>query len=225
MRVAIVDDDEISQRGLASILADTAGVDVTAVMTHADARQSEGRWEDVEVVVVDAADERDPLDQFPGVAVVEQVRRRRSAAQTTVLVLTGHFFDPALRRRMREAGADFLYHRGDLVSADALRQAVIHPAQLRPLEVPGDLDELVRHGVSGATRVNLAVNFAAERALVGGSGGSRAQSRARREFNQVARLSPMNRDGLPPNRDQTEPSRVQIHRFLQWATRIKGRPR
>jgi hypothetical protein len=72
------------------------------------------------VVVVDAADERREDDQFPGVGVIEQIRKTPSSTETTILVLTGHYFHPALRRRMREAQADFFYHRSELQSAAAL---------------------------------------------------------------------------------------------------------
>jgi hypothetical protein len=74
-------------------------------MDHDQALASAGWWE-VDVVVVDAADDRRDDDHFPGVEVVEIVRRHRSVHLTTIIVITGHFFDDAVRTRIREAKAD-----------------------------------------------------------------------------------------------------------------------
>ena len=228
-RVILVDDDDIARHGMATLLHGTDGIEVVGSFSHSEALQVGASWAEADVVVVDAADEQSSFDQFPGVAVVEALRSHRGRSETTVIVVTGHFFDPALRRRMREAAADFFYHRSDLRSAGALRGAVLRPA--RQYEVSAsddldDLDDLVRHGVSRATRVNEAVRFAGQHGLSGlpapRGERSRAWLRRRQEFNRVARLSPMNRTGLPPDRDQHEPSLVQIDRFLRWATRVKS---
>jgi CheY-like chemotaxis protein len=224
-RVVVVDDDAINRRGIASLLAEDPSVDVVACLTHTEALERPERWDSVDVVLVDAADERNRDDHFPGVAVVEAVRRRRPRPRIVILVVTGHFFDDAVRRRMREAQADFYYHRADLADASALRDAVLHPDTHR--RVPGPLrpEALFAHGVTGDTRVNRAVDYAREHGLAPGQGDDgrprRAWQRLRREFNREARLSPVTVDGRPPERAQSLPSRRQMARFLAWAMRVK----
>jgi CheY-like chemotaxis protein len=221
----IVDDDDINRRGIASLLAEHPGIEVADSVTHAGALARRELWDGVDVVVVDAADERNRDDHFPGVAVVEAVRRRRSRQETVVVVVTGHFFDDAVRRRMREAHADFYYHRAELGDAAALRDAVLHPDTHRRVPGPGEPEALFSQGVTEETRVNRAVAYATEHrlesAMGDGARSRRAWLRARREFNREARLSPVTVDGRPPDRSQALPSRPQIARFLAWATRIK----
>jgi hypothetical protein len=82
----------------------------------------------------------------------------------------------------------------------------------------------LRIGVTDATQVNSALRYAERVSLSETLSRSRSRSRAwfqqRKKFNEIARLSPVNRDGLPPDREQREPSLTQIERFLRWATRI-----
>jgi DNA-binding NarL/FixJ family response regulator len=230
LRVVIVDDDDINRRGMASLLAEDAGIEVAASVTHAEALGRPELWDGVDVVVVDAADERNPDDHFPGVAVVEEVRRRRPRGRCRIVVITGHFFDDAVRRRMREAEADFYYHRSDVGDAGSLRDAVLRPDAQRRVPEPVDQAELFNQGVTDETRVNRAVAYAAEHelqtAMTGQGRPRRAWERLRREFNREARLSPATTDGRLPDRNQAAPSRPQILRFLAWATRVKrsGRP-
>lgn len=225
-RVVIVDDDEISRRGMAEVLADRPEIEVTGTLTHGEALQYGERWDEVDVAVVDAADDTEEADQFPGVAVVECIRRRRSREQCTVIVVTGHFFDDAVRRRMREACADLFYHRSELRLGLALQEAVLHPDRMsHDVPAPHDHEGVFRLGLTSSSRVNDAVAYASEHglneALGRRSGRSRAWGHQRKAFNDRARLSPINADGRPPERDQREPSLPQIERFLRWATRVK----
>lgn len=212
---------------MSSLLGEHACIAVVAGLTHAEALARPDVWDGVDVVLVDAADERNSHDHFPGVMVVEAVRRRRTRQQTLVVVITGHFFDDAVRRRMREAQADFYYHRADLADAGALRDAVLRPDAHRRVPGPLDPDALFSHGVTGETRVNRAVTYAREQeleaALADATRPRRSWLRLRREFNREARLSPVTVDGRPPDRAQPLPSRPQISRFLAWATRVKRR--
>lgn len=225
-RVVIVDDDDISRRGLAELLGDRPEIDVVAALTHDQARAWQEQWDGVDVLVVDAADDRCQLDQFPGVAVVEAVRRRRRPDQTVVIVVTGHFFNDAVRRRMREARADFFYHRSELVAAERLYQAVLFPERAgRAVPDPADPEASFRLGVTGATRVNRAVAHATDQGLMAALAERcglrrRIWQHRRRDFNAQARLNPANADGRPPERAQSDPSLPQIERFLRWATRI-----
>ncbi|WP_219465787.1 hypothetical protein [Nonomuraea rhizosphaerae] len=224
-RVVVVDDDDISRTGIVALLSGTPGVEVVAGLGHEAALTRP--WDDVDVVLVDAADERRPDDHFPGVAVVESVRRTRSRRQTTVIVLTGHFLDGAVRRRMREARADYFYHRSQLGDAGRLRAAVLRPEGGVP--GPADPEEEIRHGVSAASHVNAAVAHALaedlpRRLRERARPRSRAWGRVRERFNRRAGLAVMTSDGRAPDREQSLPSLPQIARFLAWATRVKTPP-
>lgn len=219
--MVVVDDDDITRAGIVAILTGTPGLRVLAGLDHRTAAAWPS-WDEVDVALVDAADERRADDQFPGVAVVQAVRLVNERA--TVIVLTGHFLDGAVRRRMREARADYFYHRSQLGDAARLRAAVLDPSSVVP--DPLDPEEEIRHGVSAGSRVNAAVAHALaenlpERLRERANPRSRAWERLRREFNRHARLAAMTSDGRVPDRPQELPSLPQIARFLAWATRVK----
>lgn len=223
-RVVVVDDDDIQRRGMAEYLADRAELDVVGTLEHGEALGWDLQWNGIDVAVIDAADPDQTVDQFPGVAVADHIRRRRTPGQTKIIIVTGHFFDDALRRRMREAGADYFFHRAELRKRDALYEAILHPEHLG-IGVPThqDPDALIRLGIGKGSRVNDAVSFVRSNpARPAGSHRSRAWTTYRRAFNAVARLQPMNSDGTPPDRDQDNPSLTQIERFVKWATQIKN---
>ncbi len=225
VRVAVVDDDEVSRRGLVELLNEQAEVEVVG-LTHVTAVTWTEEWDGMDVAIVDACDERRTDDQFPGVAVVEAIRRRRGADRTRVIVRTGQFFDDAVRHRMREARADYFFHRSELRDVESLRDVVLHPERFRP-GVPDIArpDAVLRLGVGPSTRVNSAVTAAVENGMIELAPGrpvrSRSLARRRHRFNETARLFPLNSDGTVPDRNQTDPSMPQIARFLQWATRSK----
>ena len=229
-RVVIVDDDDISRRGFAELLADRPELEVIGMLDHREAvGWGASEWSSVDVALVDAADEREDADHFPGVGVVEAIRAARTPDETIVVVVTGHFFDDALRTRMREAGADFFYHRSQFSDVDRLYQVLLHPeAERAPVPPPMDTEALFRVGVTPGTRINDAIRMAGSLASPTtpgelGSRRSRAWLRYRATFNEVARLNPVNADGTVPEREQRDPSLPQIERFLQWATRAKPR--
>jgi CheY-like chemotaxis protein len=225
-RTVVVDDDDLSRRGIVALLASDGRFEVTADFTHDVALASPG-WEVADLVVVDAADTRREDDHFIGVQVVERVRATRPSEATTVVVITGHFFDDALRWRMREAGADLFFYRRDVQDANVLLGLLADPDH--PLSgVPDtqDPEAVFRHGVTRATRVNDAVDFARDRGWLAGELArpgrrSRSWDRVRGSFARTSRLNAVNTDGTPPDRDQDEPSRPQIARFLDWATKAK----
>ena len=225
-RVAVVDDDDVNRRGLVGLLDDQVGIDVVAALTHDQALGWSEEWDRVDVAIVDACDERQPVDHFPGVAVVRGIRRRRTSEQTTVIVRTGQFFDDAVRRRMGEARADYFFHRSELQDAADIRDVVLHPDRFRH-GVPecADDEALVQLGVSRSSRVNDAVEGAIATGLAldatAGVPRGRTRTRQRRQFNDAARLSAMNSDGTVPDRNQPDPSLPQIRRFMAWATRVK----
>ena len=226
VRVAVVDDDEISRVGMAAILDRHPAIEVAAATDHDDAFRHLSAWGPLDVVLVDAADPRRSDDHFPGVEVVHQIRRSDPEGATTVVVVTGHFFDDAVRRRMREAHADLFFHRTEVQDAGRLLEIVLDPGRWRQgVPDPVDPEHLLRLGVSSTTQVNEAVRHARD----SGWGTapppprSRAWVRLREEFDRVARLTPITSDGRPPDRRQDTPSLPQIERFLQWATRSDDR--
>jgi CheY-like chemotaxis protein len=222
--VVVVDDDKISRRGIAELLADRPEIEVVGALDHDQALAWDLQWNQVDVALVDASDDRREDDQFPGVGVVEHIRQRRAPHQTVVIVLTGHFFDDAVRRRMREARADYFYRRSDLDFGTALEDAVIHPDRARAGVPPEqDTEALFQLGVVATSRVNAGVSQAKATGIQSFSRTrSRRQERLRRkEFNAAARLNTVNADGAQPNRGQDTPSTTQIGKFLNWATRVK----
>jgi DNA-binding NarL/FixJ family response regulator len=224
----VVDDDDVNRSGMCVVLDMSPEIRVVAALTHEAALTADGdTWAGADVVLLDPADHRRSHDQFPGVAVVRAIRRLRAPGELIVIVITGHYFDDALRRRMREARADYLYHRGDAADADRLREIVLGAeATRRNLPQPTDPEAMIKLGVTDATRVNRAVKYAIdmemERELR-----ERAEPRSRRwlhlrhGFNTEARLTPMTSDGRLPDRRQDVPSLPQIARFLQWAMKLK----
>lgn len=225
VRVALVDDDEISRVGMAEILRRDPRVEVVAATDHDGALEALGEWGPLDVVVVDAADPRRDDDHFPGVEVVHRVRRSDPAGRTTIVVVTGHFFHDAVRRRMREARADLFFHRTEVQDGARLLRIVLTPDKWRnQVPEPVDPEHLRRLGVSADTRVNAAIHHVLATGWPGTeppAPRSRAWVRLRRELDRVARLTPTTSDGRPPDRRQDTPSLPQIERFLHWATRAE----
>jgi DNA-binding NarL/FixJ family response regulator len=123
-RVVIVDNDDISRRGLGALLADHPAIDVGGMLSH-DAAMAWESWHDVDVVIVDATDERRGDDDPAGVAVVKRVRQMAGSPTPVIIAISGHIFDDAVRRRMREADADFFYHRSEVQDTASLYAAVL----------------------------------------------------------------------------------------------------
>jgi hypothetical protein len=112
-------------------------------------------WDDVDIALIDAADERRSDDQYPGVAVVRHIRRIPGALRTSIVVLTEHYFDDALRRRMRETRADSFHDCVEVAETWALRNLVLQTGGT-PRGVPRvqDIEALFCLGVTECTRVN-----------------------------------------------------------------------
>ena len=171
-------------------------------------------------------------DQFPGVAVVQSIRER-GGDHAAVIIVTGHFFDDAVRRRMREAGADYFYNRIELHDTAELYRAVLHCDEGSPdRSVPpeSDPESMFHLGITPKTRVNAGVRFVQDHPVEETLGnGAIRRARARLQYRvamgREAGLNPVNADGCPPERDQTAPSLPQIQRFMEWATKAKNRNR
>lgn len=223
LRVAVVDDDDVTRRGTCAILGDHPDIEVVLAVSHDGAT---GPWDEVDLLLVDASDHRRTDDQFPGVGVVEAVRAD-GHPDCTIVVLTGVLFDDVVRRRMREAGADFYYHRSELADAAKLLDVVLGRVDRCGVPEPIDPEALFRLGITDRTRVNDGILAARDHGLFSGdpSIGKRGVGRTARRtaFNERARLAPATAHGRPPEREQEAPSLPQIDRFLRWATRTDGR--
>ena len=193
-------------------------------MTHAAVSSWPHAWTDVDVAIVDGTDIRRADDQFPGVGVVRRIRALSDA--TLILVVTGFYFEDALRWRMKEAGAHFFYHRTELALDDALINAVIHPDRARRgVADISDIGEALLQGVGRGVRLNEAVDFATGHDLTAylderPDPRSRRWLRLRTGFTDAARAVPINADGTPPDRSQEVVSWDQIGRIHRWATRV-----
>jgi CheY-like chemotaxis protein len=226
VRVVVIDDDPHCRRGMVGFLEDDGRFDVVASLSHQEALQTSG-WEQVDVVLVDAADTRRSDDVFPGVAVVTKIRQAPMHRQPTIVVMTGHYFDDAVRFRMREARADLFFHRTDLQEPSDLCEVLARPGAFeRPVPALSDPEAAFRVGVTDHTKVNVAVEYAHNAGWLGGAitrrtKRSRTDDRKRRELRTRSHLNPVNSDGTPPDRNQVDPSRSQIARFLEWATQSR----
>ena len=70
----MVDDNQLTLPGFVQALEGSAEVEVVAGLNHDQALAWDGDWSSVDALVLDAADEGRPGNQFPGVAVVRHVR-------------------------------------------------------------------------------------------------------------------------------------------------------
>ena len=225
--IVVVDDDEITRLGTTIILDSHADIHVVASLNHVEAAESMGTWKGVDIAVIDASDQRRSDDQFPGVGIVQAIRVHRSPEQTRIVVLTGVMFDDAVRRRMREAGADYYFHRSALPDAASLWGAVLEPTAADLVPPPADPEALHRLGVTDRTQVNAAVRAGADEGFLNSdpvlAQRGRDRNRRRERFNQAVRLTPVTAQGLTPDRHQDSPSLPQIERFVRWATRVRFR--
>ena len=92
VRVAVIDDDDVTRTGAVVLLRSHPQIEVVAELTH-DSALTRTNWEGIDVALVDASDHRRVDDQFPGVAVVQNIRRCEEGARVRIIVVTGVMFD------------------------------------------------------------------------------------------------------------------------------------
>jgi DNA-binding NarL/FixJ family response regulator len=228
-RVVIIDDDLWVRRGRAAALGEVSGVRVMATFSHRDAMAYEG-WEDVDVAIVDAWDETEAFDRFPGVRVVQTIRARRSPAETLIIVVSGHVFDDMLRLRLAEAGADFFYGHGEVRDVDTLAGAILRPNDARRV-TPSGRERLAEVGLTPGSHPNAALDHITQAGLTAAFEPGRSQKElpvsrrgiitARRRMGELARLAPPRAAG--PARRRTAPEWRAIVRFVNWARGMEER--
>jgi hypothetical protein len=226
-RLVIVDDDQVRRTGLVALLRDTDGLDVAPPVGLETAMLWRTEWNPVDVCLVDVVDRSHPEDHFAGVEVVHCVRHHAGPG-VVVVVVTDHYGHDALRLRVREAGADYLYPRSELATASRVRRAVTEPSGDRRAPPIADPDSLHRLGVTPAARIDAFVRHVRDRGLTGALLGTEPfeQRRARWLFSartalaETGRIHAVNADGTPPRREQQVPSIAQLRRVYQWATRV-----
>ncbi len=223
-RVVIVDDDLWIRSGRAHALAAVEDIEVVASLDHAHAIDG-FHWRDVDVALVDAWDHHAGFDRFPGVAVVEAIRRSQPTADTTIIVITGHVLNDMLRLRMAEAGADYFYGHDDVANIEELAAVIREPGRdHRPAEVAPEMRR--RLGIGTAGRPNAALAWVrAQRFDEAFSGESqkalpitrRAIMRIRREVGALAHLEPPPATGA--EHDVRWPEWQHVVRFVN---RVRG---
>lgn len=153
-----------------------------------------------------------------------------------VTVITAQFFHDGLRRRVREAGADYFLYREDIVRTDLLARAVLDPASLgqRWSEDMAARENLLLLGLDSDSRVNEFIGFVDDTDLTevidprksssaGHGKRSRWWSRIRHEASDVGRIRPVTREGNAPSRDQRAASLSQLRNIYEWATKVRRR--
>lgn len=229
-RVIVVDDNRLTLPGFVQALRGHPSIELVAAFDHDEAANWDGDWAEVDVVVVDAADESRRGDQFPGVTVVRRVREAAVRQQPLVVVVTGHYLHDGLRHRMADAGADFYFFRSDLRSPEGLVDIVLHPDRHRR-GVPDVSDPETRRtlGVGVASDVESFVTWVEGQELGPAFAGqgpredprSRRWGRRRREAAAAGGIEPVNLTTGDTPRGHSTPSIRQLGRLWEWAARIR----
>lgn len=150
-RVVLVDDDTWIRRGQASALAPHPEIEVVADLGFAEALAWGSEWSGVDVAIVDAFQREASFDHFLGAEVVETIRKRRTANETVVVVVSGRGSDSHLRLRMAEVGADFFYDYDEIDGPETLISVILDPQDQRRTNL-GDVLRLASRGISPASR-------------------------------------------------------------------------
>jgi CheY-like chemotaxis protein len=230
--VVLIDDNQLTLDGYAATLGHHPRVDLVAAIGHDDVFAMDRTWSEIDVVVVDAADEDRPGDQYPGVAVVRHIRANQGERRPTIVVVTGHFFDDGLRHRMAQADADFFFLRPEIRSSEKLMDVVLNPHHyLRGVPPVADKDQEQILGVTGRSDLEEFVDYVQRHELettldVGAAvrppTGRRSLMRHRHELTKAAHISPVNlTTGHTPAGRQDDASIRQLRRIWGWAARVK----
>ena len=155
-RVAIIDDDYWALEGKRSRLTDHPLIVVSRTAAHPEAASWTIEWDDIDVALIDAFDPDEQFDRFPGVGVVESLRRRRRSDETLAVIVSGHMNNQLLKQRMFEAGADYYFHRSDVQTVDSLVDAIVRE-DVNRLAAQADPAQLHDVGLNSDSRPNAAI--------------------------------------------------------------------
>lgn len=231
-RAVLVDDNELTRVGFAEALRSSPEIELVGSIGHAEGTAWASEWADVDVVIVDAADEGAVGDQFPGVQVVRRIRSCQGHDHPTVIVVTGHFMNDGLRHRMAEANADFFFLRAELRSIEVLHNVVLHPERYRrgvPAVQDQDTPRLL--GITGAADVEQLVRYIDDHELHEAFGHGTAIREGPRSRSWIghrgaiagaSNVEPRNvTTGDIPREGQRWPSLRQLSRIYRWAARVQ----
>ncbi len=199
-RVVIIDDNAITAYGAETLLAPDPRIDVVATLTHAEAMAATLAWESIDVVLLDVTDPDQP-DQFPGIAVARKIRAIAPGPAPSLVVLTDRFAHEGLRRRLREAKADFCFLREDVRAKLDLCELVMHPERWRRTPQPEPRPPDPNLGLNERSDVNAVIAYMAHHGLAAAwTSGNRQRTREdhhhRAELTRLARhITPMTLEG------------------------------
>lgn len=230
--VVLVDDNRLTLDGYAETLRNHPHIDLMAAIGHDDALAPERLWSNIDVVVLDAADEDKRGDQYPGVRVVRHIRANEGEIRPTIIVVTGHFFDDGLRHRMAEADADFFFLRPEIRTSEKLIDIVLNPHHyLRGVPPISNKRDKQGLGVTERSQLEEFVQYVEQHELetsldphapLRPPDGRRSMMRHRHNLTRAAHIAPVNLStGNTPAGHQEDPSVRQLRRLWLWAARIK----
>jgi hypothetical protein len=209
-------------------------IDVVAAVDHDQALAwPDDQWAAFDAVLVDAARPFDDEnryregDHYPGVAVVTRARSVRP--DLLIIVVTGRFFDDGLRRRMKEAGADFFYFRDHLRTPEHLHRAVLEPDfDHGGVPEPDDPEALAALGVDDRSLVNRFIAYLDVRGDLTATGlgpkRTRRGDRTRAEATSAGIRAVNKTTGAPSHaRNQRDPSRRQLRDLWNAVAHVRDR--
>jgi hypothetical protein len=134
LRVAIVDDDQFSRRGMVIELDPREDIDVVFDADQEQALALDASvWETIDVVIVELFDITAPgeigTDLYSGIPVIVMLH----ALGKTVLAISPKVESPLVRLRIFEASPRWVYARHEVWDADRLVEALLNPD---PAHVP-----------------------------------------------------------------------------------------
>lgn len=206
-------------------------VEVVAGLTHDEAEAWDGDWSSVDVLVVDAADDRRKGDHFPAVGLVRGLRAAVPGEKPLVVVVTGHYFHEGLRHRMAAAGADLFFLRSEIREPEDLVDVVLNPQSYRRgVPAPAETGTLTQLGVGPESDLEGFVGYVDNEGLgpdfdpnrpKRDEPRSRRWTRHRSSAAEAGGIDPVNMTTGQPPLDQDVPSIRQLSRLWAWAARVR----
>jgi CheY-like chemotaxis protein len=219
-RVVVVDDHELMAASLAGPLGAYPDVEVRAIgFTEAESWDAE--WQQVDVALLDAADPGHGEDHYPGVRLARRIRAA-AGPRITIAIVTSRYTDDALRARLvrlGSSGADYLFDRDDLRSADELHRFVVDPSTSET-DIPApDPAWLERHGITARTDLETVIDLTIDDAVLAHDAHLARSARPRRAVDR--QLDELNAHGVArPGRRDLNATVDQVRKLV---ARLLGR--